>query len=239
MKINKIFALLFLLMVVSCDSYVKNETVSKSEYLKDLKAELKKEWPKNRTINLVFHGHSVPAGYFKTPVVNTFSAYPYLLLKELKERYPYAVINIINTAIGSENSLSGANRFETQVLSHRPDVLFIDYALNDRGLGLDTSAQAWELMIRKALELHFKVILLTPSPDQRINIAEPGNELEQHTNQIKKLAEKYGIGLVDSYAIFQKMALSGDTIANFMSQVNHPNEKGHQLITNEILSYFQ
>ena len=23
------------------------------------------KWPRNRTINIVFHGHSVPAGYFK------------------------------------------------------------------------------------------------------------------------------------------------------------------------------
>jgi hypothetical protein len=26
-------------------------------------------WPKNRTINIDCHGHSVPAGYFKTPLV--------------------------------------------------------------------------------------------------------------------------------------------------------------------------
>ena len=36
-----------------------------AEYLNDLKREMRKEWPKNRTVNLVFHGHSVPAGYFK------------------------------------------------------------------------------------------------------------------------------------------------------------------------------
>ena len=36
-------------------------------YLNDLKTEMQMEWPKNRTINLVFHGHSVPSGYFKTP----------------------------------------------------------------------------------------------------------------------------------------------------------------------------
>jgi len=33
-----------------------------------LKTELQKEWPKNRAMNIVFHGHSVPAGYFKTPL---------------------------------------------------------------------------------------------------------------------------------------------------------------------------
>ena len=55
-----------------------------STYLSDLKKEMQIEWPKNRTINIVFHGHSVPAGYFKTPQVNTLSAYPALVLKEIK-----------------------------------------------------------------------------------------------------------------------------------------------------------
>src|ERR1035438_8926749 len=36
-------------------------------YLADVCAELVKSWPTNRTVNLVCHGHSVPAGYAKTP----------------------------------------------------------------------------------------------------------------------------------------------------------------------------
>jgi len=118
-------------------SFHLNDQINKadpSSYLAGIKKELSKEWPENRTINLVFHGHSVPAGYFKTPLVNTFDSYPYLLLKELKELYPHAVINVICTAIGGENSSAGARRFESDVLVHKPDVLFIDYALNDRGL---------------------------------------------------------------------------------------------------------
>ncbi len=62
---NNICFALILLLTIFNKSYVKNEVVSSTDYLKEIKLELKKEWPKNRTINLVFHGHSVPAGYFK------------------------------------------------------------------------------------------------------------------------------------------------------------------------------
>ena len=141
-----------------------------SGYLQEIKMELEKKWPDNRTINLVFHGHSVPAGYFKTPVVNTLDSYPFLLLQRLKVRYPHAVINIINTAIGGENSIEGEKRFESDVLTHKPDVLFIDYSLNDRGVGLENSYKAWDKMIKTALKKNIKVILLTPSPDQRIDM---------------------------------------------------------------------
>ena len=146
-------------------------------YLDVLKAELKVEWPANRTINLVFHGHSVPAGYFKTPDVRTLEAYPHLVLKELKSLYPLAVINVIVTAIGGENSVQGEKRFAADVLTHRPDVVFIDYALNDRGLSLEESEAALASMIRQAQSKAVKVILLTPTPDLAENILDPQTPL--------------------------------------------------------------
>jgi lysophospholipase L1-like esterase len=209
------------------------------DYLNDIKKELKKEWPANRTINLVFHGHSVPAGFFKTPVVNTLDAYPYQLLAELKTIYPYAVINVINTSIGGENSVSGAKRFKNEVLVHKPDVLFIDYALNDRGIGTEKAKIAWESMIRTALKKNIKIILLTPSPDQNVKILVPGNELEAHAKQIRILAEKYNIGLADSYMAFHQIVASNKPLIDYMSQVNHPNKMGHEVILREILPYFK
>ena len=234
-----IYFILISTFLLSCQSNTKNKVANSLDYLEDCKMELKKEWPKNRTINLVFHGHSVPAGYFKTPVVSTFKSYPFQLLKELKELYPYAVINIIITSIGGENSISGEKRFESDVLVHKPDVLFIDYALNDRSIGLDKSAEAWSKMIEKATKKDIKVILLTPSPDQSINMFDSNNDLEKHSSQIKTLSKKYGVGLVDSYEGFKQKVLLGDSITNYMSQINHPNEKGNLLIANEILKYFR
>jgi acyl-CoA thioesterase I len=228
------------LLTISCnqtkDNADSNQTTS--DYLNEIIVELKKEWPNNRTINLVFHGHSVPAGYFKTPNVNPFDSYPLQVLRQLKEKYPYSVINVINTSIGGENSVSGQERFETEVLNHKPDILFIDYALNDRRVGLEDSKKAWEKMIEKAKQDKIKIILLTPSPDLGVNISDPDNELEKHANQIKELSQKYNVGLADSYSVFKKIKADCDCLTEYMSQSNHPNEKGHLLITSEIIKYF-
>jgi lysophospholipase L1-like esterase len=116
---------------------------------------------RNRTITIVCHGHSVPAGYFKTPVVDTFNAYPHLLHLALKKRFPHAVINVIVTAIGGENSEQGSARFEKDVLCHKPDLITIDYALNDRRIGLEKARQAWTSMIEQAKAKNVKVLLLT------------------------------------------------------------------------------
>ena len=43
-----------------------------AQALAPLHAELVKKWPGNRTVNIVFHGHSVPAGYHVTPDVRPF-----------------------------------------------------------------------------------------------------------------------------------------------------------------------
>ena len=232
----------FILLALLTLSYQKNDNNRLADpinYLSGIKAELKKEWPNNRTINLVFHGHSVPAGFFKTPIVNTFDSYPFQVLKILKEQYPFAVINVINTSIGGENALSGEKRFESTVLIHQPDVLLIDYALNDRGIGLDQAANAWSKMIEKAIDKKIKVILLTPSPDQQVDILKPNNDLEKHASQIRALAKKYDVGLVDSYEEFRNKVIAGEPVSNYMSQVNHPNEKGHLLIANKIVAFFQ
>jgi hypothetical protein len=114
----------------------------RATYLKPIAEILLRHWPDNRTVNLIFHGHSVPSGYFRTPVVDTFGSYPFQTLSLVKERCPTAVVNCIVTAIGGEHAESGATRFASQVLCHRPDVLCIDYALNDRRIGLEAANAA-------------------------------------------------------------------------------------------------
>lgn len=209
-------------------------------YLGDVCAVLRAYWPSNRAVNIVCHGHSVPAGYFATPRVDTFNAYPHLLHRALKERFPYAVINVIVTAIGGENSERGAARFESDVLGHRPDVLLIDYGLNDRGIGLERARAAWRSMIEAAVGRGVKVLLLTPTPDmsQREGAApEAGSPLREHAGQIRQLADEHGTGLVDSLAEFESAARGGD-VTDYLSWLNHPNRAGHELVARAALRWF-
>jgi lysophospholipase L1-like esterase len=200
--------------------------------------ELSRQWPQNRTVNIVCHGHSVPAGYFKTPVVDTFNAYPHLLHRGLKERFPYAVMNVIVTAIGGENSEAGAQRFERDVLTLRPDIVTIDYALNDRGIGVARAEAAWKAMIARAKAAGAKVILLTPTPDTTASLDDPNEPLNQHAAQIRRLARENEVALVDSLAAFRTRVRAGEPLDSFMSQFNHPNRKGHELVAAELLKLF-
>ena len=211
---------------------------SKAEYLLELDAALTQAWPNNRLINIVCHGHSVPAGYLRTPVVDTFAAYPHRLHRALKEKYPFAVLNVIVTAKGAENSEGGAARLEAEVLSHQPDLLTIDYGLNDLGIGHTRAEAAWRAMIEKALARGVKVILMTPTLDSSVSIERLAEHpLNAGAERIRALAAEYGVGLADSLAAWWAYCRAGPALNTLLSQSNHPNQRGHELVVNELISW--
>lgn len=218
-------------------------------YLADTVDVLKRQWPENRTVNIVCHGHSVPAGYFATPVVDSFNAYPHLLHVGLKKRFPSSVLNVIVTAIGGEESESGAKRFEKDVLCHQPDVVTIDYGLNDRRIGLEKARTSWEKMIKICLAKEIKVILMTPTLDltqlptcgkdeKKPFMVIHGEPLAEHAEQIRCLASKHELGLADNFAVFHEYLKSGE-LSDLLSSSNHPNRRGHELVAKELLRWFE
>ncbi|HZZ42754.1 MAG TPA: SGNH/GDSL hydrolase family protein [Tepidisphaeraceae bacterium] len=216
----------------------KPAVADRGTYLGDVVKELQEKWPKNRLVNVVCHGHSVPSGYARTPIVRTFDAYPMLLHEELCQAFPNAVTNVIVTAIGGENAEAGAARFEKDVLCHQPDVVTIDYGLNDRGIGLERARKAWKFMIEKSLAAGVKVILLTPTADMKAKLDDPNDPLNQHAQQIKDLAAEYHVGLVDSLQLFKEYIAGGGKLGDLMAQGNHPNRKGHELVAKELMGWF-
>jgi hypothetical protein len=151
------------------------------------------------------------------------------------------VVNVIVTAIGGENSAQGADRFAAEVLCHRPDLVTVDYALNDRGLGLQQAENAWKKMIDLAAERAIPVILLTPTLDQLTQrTGDPAytRDLVAHARQVVRLADEHNLGLADSYNAFHQHLNTGGHLYDLLSHVNHPSRFGHSLVAREILRYF-
>lgn len=204
----------------------------------DIMEQLQIKWPKNRTIRFVFHGHSVPAGYFKTPTIRRFESYPLLFQQQMCDRFSTAAIDVSVTAIGGENCKRGAARFADDVLSLKPDLVFIDYSLNDRRLTLDQAKQFWEVMIIEAKQNGVPVVLMTPTPDASEDITDKTSLLQQHADQVKQLGKIHEVPVVDSYSEFQRRVLAGEKLWSFLSQGNHPNRKGHEVVTDLIMNLF-
>ncbi len=205
----------------------------------ELKREMLLKWPNNRLVRFVFHGHSVPAGYFRGGQVRRFDSYPILFHQQLCELYPTAVIDVCTTAIGGENSKRGSRRFADEVLTLNPDVIFIDYCLNDRAIGVEAAHQYWRTMIEQALNNSVKVVLLTPTPDSHEDILDPETKLAKHSESVRSLGKEYGLPVVDSYELFRQLVAEGADVSDYLSQPNHPNRKGHQLVAERIVQLLQ
>ncbi|MFK7912023.1 MAG: SGNH/GDSL hydrolase family protein [Akkermansiaceae bacterium] len=199
-----------------------------------LDTELKKKWPNNRTINIVFHGHSVPSGYHLSPQVKPFESYPHLFRAYLKERYPFAVVNIITTGIGGENSIEGAARFSADVLSRKPDLIFIDYALNDRPEPIANVEAAWRSMVDAAQAASVPVVLITPSGATDADFTNASDPLTIRAALIRTVASSEGVLLADVSADWMAALQGGTAQGDLLSQINHPNLAGHQLAANTL-----
>jgi len=203
-----------------------------------LLAELKKEWPKNRTINVVFHGHSVPAGYHETPEVQPFDSYPLMAMQKIQKANPHAVMNAIVTAIGGEDSVKGAARFERDVLSMKPDVIFIDYALNDRRLPEKEVEKAWRSMAKAAKAKRVPVVFMTPTGARNVRIDAADEPLEIRAAIIRKVAAEEGVPVADVWAAWKKELKGGVKQDRLLAQANHPNRKGHEIAAKVIAGIF-
>jgi hypothetical protein len=67
----------------------------------------------------------------------------------LQKKYPAAQISEMNAAIGGTGSDLGVFRVESDVLKHAPDLLFVEFAVNDSGVPNDRIAKAMEGIVRK------------------------------------------------------------------------------------------
>lgn len=195
-------------------------------------------WPKNRTIHIIFHGHSVPAGYHRTPEVKPFDSYPLLSVEKIQKANPHAVINAIVTAIGGEDSVRGAARFERDVLTLRPDVVFIDYALNDRRLPEAEVEKEWRSMAKAAKAKGVPVVFLTPTGADNVRYGETDEPLEIRAAIIRKVAAEEDVPVADVFAAWKAALKKGVKQDSLLAQGNHPNRKGHEIAAKVIAGVF-
>lgn len=70
-------------------------------------------------------------------------------LEWLQERYPNAKFAEIHAAIGGTGSDLGVFRLERDVLRHKPDLLFVEFAVNDGGAPPERIHKAMEGIVRQ------------------------------------------------------------------------------------------
>lgn len=99
-------------------------------------------------LNVVFFGASLTWGANASD--QALASYRAVVGERLAERYPAAHVRCWDAAIGGTGSLLGAFRLERDVLSRKPDLVFLDFTAND-GIYTDEaeSLSSYESILRR------------------------------------------------------------------------------------------
>lgn len=132
-----------------------------------------------------------------------------------------ATIDVVNAGIGASNSLFGAFRVEKDLLAYQPDLITIEYAVND-STNPDTEA-AYEALIRKCLAL---------SPDVAVILIFTMNRLGESKQYLQvPVGLHYQLPMI-SYrdAVYPEIEQGTWAWEDISPDMVHPNDLGHGMI---------
>ncbi|MBQ4612107.1 MAG: SGNH/GDSL hydrolase family protein [Clostridia bacterium] len=179
-------------------------------------------------INVAYLGGSITSGYGST-AGNSWRA---LTNAWLAETYPDATINEINAAVGGTGTYYAKHRLEKDVLRHNPDLLFIEFVVNDE-LEHTTAAQSTENMeaiVRKALQHNPNMdIVFVYTTSVSIGTAKENTWI----NAFNAVAAHYDIEVI--YAGAAMGEYEGALTDLFLADQVHPNDAGYAILADEVI----
>lgn len=182
-----------------------------------------------KKLDIVYIGGSVTNGRGSS----FGSSWRELTTKWFRENYKTATINETNAAIGGTSSMWGLARLEKDVLSKNPDLVFIEFAVNDSYAGFTEmqSAVFMDAMIRRINEYNSKTDIV-------IVFVTDNSKREKEYINVKghrTVAEYYGIPCVDAgKALINEMNSSGKAWEYYFTDSVHPGDEGYKVYAAEV-----
>ena len=212
-----------------------------------------KAFIENGAITIVAFGDSFTYGAFEYGAVDFENVYWNVLKKMIYEVSPKLPVNVINSGIGGTTALNSLPRLESQVLTHRPDLIIVAFALNDISSGIGTEAYCGALreIFEKSLATGAEVVFVTEhmfntyvaddTPEIYREYAaktaglQKSGIVDEYMNAAKELARSMGVSVADCYSEWKKLYESGiDTTMLLANRINHPTREMHKLFAQKI-----
>lgn len=184
---------------------------------------------KDKKLTVVYLGGSITEGAGASDYAHCWAA---LMSDYFIKQYPDCDIQNFNSGIGGTGSELGAYRCENDVLAHKPDLVFYEFAVNDFWEGHDlikNSCDAILHKIRTALPYCDIVFLYTTTKTVSEHLASGGIYASRtiHT----ATAYRYGdIVQIDIGEVLRNRFLTcGNDYSTLLPDTTHPNDEGHAL----------
>lgn len=178
-------------------------------------------------ITVAFLGGSITEGSVAS---DDKSCYAYLTYSWWCNTFPDAKINYVNAGIGGTPSLLGVGRCNEDILDFEPDVVYIEFSVND--VDLPNVSEIYEGLLRKVLysKSNPAVVVINNG------FYNDGRTVQDVHN---KLASYYGIPAISIVDTLVACTLDGRIpIRDITPDDLHPNDRGHILLAG-VIRYVQ
>jgi lysophospholipase L1-like esterase len=133
-----------------------------------------------------------------------------LTLEHFKKAYPQAAFTEINAAIGGTGSDLGVFRVQQDVLSKGPDLLFVEFAVNDGGADPQRIIRAMEGIVRQTWKANPKCdICFVYTLTEALSPPMLEGKLQRSASAMEKVADHYGIPSITLGMEVAKLAKAG------------------------------
>ena len=183
-------------------------------------------------VTLAFIGGSITEGMGAAPGGNTKNAdcYAKLAYEDFASVYGTGDnVKYVNAGESGTPSTLGMLRVERDVLRYEPDIVFVEFAVNDGGDLL--AQQSYESLVKTLLTYRSEpaVILI-------LNRLENGYSASTH---MKNIGEHYDLPVVSvADAITPELDFGRMKWSDFSADSSHPNKDGHRLVSSFITYMF-
>ncbi len=190
-------------------------------------AEFAKRAENGEKLNVVFLGGSLTWGANASDEQKTsYRAYTSLWMRD---HFPKASFWFYDAAIGGTGSDLGLFRIERDVLQYKPDLVFLDFTVND---GVDDDSfvrnESYEALLRTMIERGVPVMQVLLGVKHNF---EEKTTLESAKRRLchLKIHEAYHTGLADTFTYIRPLVAKGeiDLDHNYPFEGTHPNDAGY------------
>ncbi|MFA6373925.1 MAG: SGNH/GDSL hydrolase family protein [Methanothrix sp.] len=184
-------------------------------------------------VTIVAFGDSITAGFAVR------RGFPSFWKAMLAEKYTEANVEMINSGISGDTSMDGLARLDFSVLSYEPDLITINFGINDcaLGLGLEEFEMNFVEMVRRIRAgPNSEVLLLSSQP---LETPPYDRMVLDYYQAVQRVAKEMDVGFVDVYAAWMRAVHAGTPLGSLiLPGLDHPNEAGYRIIAEELMRLF-
>lgn len=170
------------------------------------------------------------------------SSYRALTTRWFREQFPKADIREVNAAIGGTGSDLGAFRCGRDLLAGKPDLVFVEFAVNDNPKNETRNLRSMEGIVRQvrranpAADIVFLYTVQKTSMKDIYDRGETPPTVEQH----ERIAAHYGIPSINMGRVLWQRATAGDATWEALLPDNvHPSDQGYIIYAAEIRKFLE